>query len=55
MLRELAKGLRDRGIAQSLIISEKKVERHLENIYNKLDITPRTLAVVYAVQNRLVV
>ncbi|MEE9249304.1 MAG: HD domain-containing phosphohydrolase [Dehalococcoidia bacterium] len=55
VIRELAKGLRNREIAQSLVISEKTVERHLENIYNKLDVTCRTSAVVYAVQNGLIV
>lgn len=55
VLRELAKGLRNREIAQSLVISEKTVERHLENIYNKLGISSRTSAVVYAIQNRLLV
>jgi DNA-binding NarL/FixJ family response regulator len=54
VLREVAKGLRNREIARSLVISEKTVERHLENIYNKLDVTSRTSAVVYAVQNGLV-
>jgi DNA-binding NarL/FixJ family response regulator len=54
VLLVLAKGLRNREIAQALVISEKTVERHLENIYNKLDITSRTSAVVYAVQNGLI-
>ncbi|HLF04990.1 MAG TPA: HD domain-containing phosphohydrolase [Dehalococcoidia bacterium] len=54
VLQTLAKGLRNREVAQELVISEKTVERHLENIYNKLDITSRTSAVVYAVQNGLI-
>jgi DNA-binding NarL/FixJ family response regulator len=53
VLRELAKGQRNREIAQALMISEKTVERHLENIYNKLDITGRIPAVVHAVRNGL--
>ncbi|MFQ5814049.1 MAG: HD domain-containing phosphohydrolase [Anaerolineae bacterium] len=54
VLREVAKGMRNRQIAESLVISEKTVERHLENIYAKLDVTSRTSAVVFAVQNGLV-
>jgi DNA-binding NarL/FixJ family response regulator len=35
------------------MISENTVERHLDNIYNKLDISSRVSAAVYAVQNGL--
>lgn len=51
VLRELAKGFSNKQIAKSLFISEKTVERHLENIYGKLDVSCRTAAVVWAVQN----
>lgn len=54
VLRALAIGLRNREIARSLMVSEKTVERHLENICNKLDITGRVSAAVYAVRNGLV-
>ncbi|MFQ6028540.1 MAG: HD domain-containing phosphohydrolase, partial [Dehalococcoidia bacterium] len=54
VLRQLAKGLRNREISEELVISEKTVERHLENIYNKLDVTCRTSAVMYAVQDGIV-
>jgi DNA-binding NarL/FixJ family response regulator len=54
VLQHLAKGARNREIAETLVISEKTVEWHLENIYNKLDVTTRTSAVVFAVQNGIV-
>jgi DNA-binding NarL/FixJ family response regulator len=46
--------MRNKEIARALVISEKTVERHLENIYTKLDVTTRTSAVVFAVQNGIV-
>ena len=39
------------GIAKTLVISRKTVEHHLEHIYNKIGVTCRTSAVVYAVQH----
>ena len=54
VIRHLAKGMRNKEIARALVISENTVERHLVNIYNKLDVTSRTSAVVFAVQNDLV-
>lgn len=54
VLRLLASGLNNPQIATSLVVSRKTVERHLENIYNKLGISSRTAAVAYAVQQGLV-
>ena len=54
VIQHLAEGMRNKEIADALVISDKTVERHLENIYNKLDVTSRTSAVVFAVQNGLV-
>jgi HD-GYP domain-containing protein (c-di-GMP phosphodiesterase class II) len=53
VLRLLARGLNNPQIATSLVVSRKTVERHLENIYNKLGISSRTAAVAYAVQQGL--
>jgi DNA-binding NarL/FixJ family response regulator len=36
------------------VISRKTAEHHLENIYNKLGVTSKTAAAVYAVTNGLV-
>jgi HD-GYP domain-containing protein (c-di-GMP phosphodiesterase class II) len=54
VLRLLVRGLSNPEIARTLVVSRKTVERHLENIYNKLGISSRTAAVVYAVQQGLV-
>ena len=54
VLRQLATGSGNRQIARDLVISEKTVESHLDHIYTKLDVSSRTSAVVFAVQNGLV-
>jgi DNA-binding NarL/FixJ family response regulator len=36
------------------LIIENTLERHLENIYSRLEISGRISAAVYAVRNRLV-
>ncbi len=46
----LAQGQSNPEIAKALTISRKTVEHHLEHIYNKIGVTCRTSAVVYAVQ-----
>ena len=51
VLRLLALGQSNPDIAKALVISRKTVEHHLEHIYNKIGVTCRTSAVVYAVQN----
>ena len=53
VLTLLARGLSNPEIARALVVSRKTVERHLENIYNKLGVSSRTAAVVYAVQQGL--
>jgi HD-GYP domain-containing protein (c-di-GMP phosphodiesterase class II) len=53
VLRLLARGLSNPQIADSLVISKKTVEHHLEHIYNKLGISTRTSAVAYAVHRGL--
>jgi DNA-binding NarL/FixJ family response regulator len=50
----LSQGQSNPQIAESLVISRKTVEHHLEHIYNKIGVTTRTSAVVYAVQHGIV-
>jgi len=54
VLRLLAQGKSDPQIARTLNISRKTVEHHLTHIYNKIGVSCRTAAVVYAVQQGLV-
>lgn len=54
LLRLLAQGQSNPQIAKALVISRKTVEHHLEHIYNKIGVTCRTSAVVYAVQHGII-
>jgi DNA-binding NarL/FixJ family response regulator len=54
VLRLLAQGKSNPQIARTLSISRKTVEHHLTHIYNKIGVSCRTGAVVYAVQQGLV-
>jgi ATP/maltotriose-dependent transcriptional regulator MalT len=54
ILRLVASGLSNRGIATQLKISEKTVARHLSNIFTKLDLNSRTAAAAYAYEHDLV-
>src|SRR5579884_1611488 len=54
VLQLLASGMTNPQIAEALVISRKTVERHLEHIYSKLDLSNRTSAVAYAVHHGLV-
>lgn len=48
VLRLVAAGRTNREIAEALVISDKTVERHLSNIFAKLDVPNRTAAAAYA-------
>jgi len=50
VLRLVAEGLTNKGIASSLGISEKTVARHLENVFNKLGVSSRAAATAFAVR-----
>jgi DNA-binding NarL/FixJ family response regulator len=54
VLKLVASGKTNRGIANKLGISEKTVARHLSNIFNKLDLTSRAAATAYAYRRKLV-
>jgi DNA-binding NarL/FixJ family response regulator len=53
VLRLVAAGKTNRQIASALFISERTVERHLSNIFNKLDLTSRSAATAYAYEHQL--
>ena len=54
VLRELAKGLANKEIAESLNISEHTVKTHLKNILGKLRVADRTEAVTTAIQRGII-
>jgi len=54
VLSLLVQGYRNPQIARTLNISRKTVEHHLSHIYQKIGVTSRTTAVVYAMQQGLV-
>jgi DNA-binding NarL/FixJ family response regulator len=53
VLRLVAAGHTNRGIARELVLSEKTVARHLSNIYAKLAIGSRAAATAYAYDHGL--
>lgn len=50
----ICKGLKNKGIAEKLFITETTVRHHLTSIFNKLEITSRLELVIYAFRNNLV-
>ena len=53
VLSLVATGISNRGIAESLVLSEKTVARHLSNIFTKLSVSSRTEAAAYAFEHGL--
>jgi DNA-binding NarL/FixJ family response regulator len=53
VLRLLARGKTNREIASALFISDRTVERHVSNIFNKLDLPSRSAATAYAYEHQL--
>jgi DNA-binding CsgD family transcriptional regulator len=54
VLRLVAEGHTDREVADILVISPRTVNRHLGNVYVKLDVPGRAAAVAYAIRQGLV-
>jgi DNA-binding SARP family transcriptional activator/DNA-binding CsgD family transcriptional regulator len=54
VLRLVATGKTNRGIAGELFLSEKTVARHVSNILAKLDVPSRAAATAYAYEHRVV-
>jgi DNA-binding NarL/FixJ family response regulator len=54
VLRLVAAGSTNRGIATDLFLSEKTVARHVSNIFSKLDVPSRAAATAFAYEHDLV-
>jgi DNA-binding CsgD family transcriptional regulator len=54
VLRLVATGMTNRGVATKLTISEKTVARHVANIFTKLGVASRAAATAYAYEHDLV-
>ncbi len=54
VLRLVAAGETNRGIATELVLSERTVDRHVSNIYAKLGVSSRAAATAYAYEHQLV-
>ncbi|MEE8454350.1 MAG: response regulator transcription factor [Limibaculum sp.] len=54
VLRVVAAGKTNKAIAAELFVSEKTVDRHVSNIFNKLDVPSRAAATAYAYKHKLI-
>jgi DNA-binding CsgD family transcriptional regulator len=54
VLRMVAAGKTNKAVAAELSLSERTIERHVSNIFTKLDVASRSAATAYAHQNKLV-
>lgn len=54
VLRLIAQGLRNREIAERLVISKRTVGNHISNIFNKLQVNDRSQAIIRALKGGLV-
>ncbi len=53
VLRLVAAGKTNKAIAAELFLSEKTVDRHVSNIFNKIDVPTRAAATAYAYKHNL--
>ena len=54
MLRLVSAGKTNATIAGELFLSERTIERHLSNIFTKLDLSTRTAATAWAYEHGLI-
>ncbi len=54
VLRLVATGKTSKAIAAELFLSEKTIDRHLSNIFTKLDLPSRAAATAYAYEHKLI-
>lgn len=54
VLVQVANGMFNKEIANTLNISERTVKNHISNIFKKIDVSDRTQAAVFAIKNDLI-
>ena len=54
VLIQVASGMFNKEIANSLDISERTVKNHISNIFKKIDVNDRTQAAVFAIKNDII-
>jgi DNA-binding NarL/FixJ family response regulator len=54
VLRLLASGKTNKSIARELCVRERTSDRHVSNIFTKIDVTSRAAATAFAYENKLV-
>ena len=54
VLRLISSGKTNKGIARELSLSEKTVDRHVSNIFAKIDVSTRSAATAFAYERKLV-
>ncbi len=53
MLRLLARGLANRDMAAQLYVSQDTVKHHIQHIYNKIGVSTRAGATLFATEHSL--
>jgi DNA-binding CsgD family transcriptional regulator len=54
VLKLVTEGMTNAQVAQELFLSPRTVNAHLNSVYHKLEVTSRSAAVRFAVENGLV-
>ena len=54
VLIQVANGMFNKEIANSLLISERTVKNHISSIFKKIEVSDRTQAAVFAIRNNLI-
>src|SRR5699024_7262840 len=54
VLKEIVKGKSNKEISEALFVSEKTVKTHVSHILNKLEVSDRTQAVIYAIKFNII-
>ena len=54
VLRLIVQGLTNRAIGAELFLSERTIQRHVSNIFDKLGVTSRTQAATHAIEEGII-